>query len=137
MRPCVRPVASHPSLAPSSKTRLRRLQLLEVHCAVWPHKIMASVYAPVTRGGHVTCPASQQQQPRGDSLQAALAWLGFGSAHAADAACPHAGMPVEQLKKVVRATQQRAQQTGEPTACTADGPTQRRDAVCLPARHRR
>lgn len=88
---------------------------------MWPHKIMAAVYAPVTPAGHVACPApQQQQQPRDGGLRAALAWLGLGRIGAADAACPHAGWPLEQLKRAVRAQQKRAQQTGK------RGATQRR-----------
>lgn len=86
-----------------------RLPLLEAHCAVWPHTIVASLYAPLSAAGRVVCLSEadgpEQLQMSGSSV---LSWLGLGAGD-----CPHAGWSVERLKRRVRQVQKRAQKTGQ------------------------
>lgn len=99
---------STPPSVPPARLTCRRLPLLEVHCAVWPHKIVAAVYAPLSPSGHVLC-ADQMDAP--EKLRRAGSWLarlGIGGG----GACPLAGWSVAQLQRHVRATQRRAQKTG-------------------------
>lgn len=86
----------------------RRLPLLEVHCAVWPHKIAAAVYAPVDGSGRVVC-LDRWGRPREQGwLSGLLRRAGLGSEP-----CPYAGWGKGRLRHHVRGVQQRAQARGE------------------------
>lgn len=84
-----------------------RLPLLEVHCAVWPHKIAAAVYAPLSATGHVACAEELGTEAGLKKAGSWMAWLGLRSG-----ACPYAGWSLARLKQHVRAAQRRAQKTG-------------------------
>ncbi len=86
----------------------RRLPLLEVHCAVWPHKIAAAVYAPVDASGHVAC-LDRWGIPRQQGwLSGLFLRAGLGSEP-----CALAGWSKARLRHHVRGVQQRAQARGE------------------------
>lgn len=86
---------------------VNELPLLEVHCAVWPHKIAAAVYAPVDGSGRVVC-LDRWGRPREQGwLSGLLRRAGLGSEP-----CPYAGWGKGRLRHHVRGVQQRAQARG-------------------------
>ncbi|PSC77069.1 Glycosyltransferase LARGE2 isoform B [Micractinium conductrix] len=85
-----------------------RLHLLEAHCAVWPHTIVAAVYAPVSATRRLVCLSEgngggELARRRGSFLS----WLGLGGS------CTYSGWSVDRLKRLVRSTHRRAQKTGQ------------------------
>lgn len=98
-----------------------RLPLLAAHCAVWPHTIVAAVYAPVSAASRLVCLSEaeglgQLQLSSSASLRSRLG-LGGG-----EGGCQYAGWSVEALKRRVRQVQKRAQKTGEPRCMGHGGP---------------
>ncbi|PRW59697.1 Glycosyltransferase LARGE2 [Chlorella sorokiniana] len=86
---------------------VNELPLLEVHCAVWPHKIAAAVYAPVDGSGRVVC-LDRWGRPREQGwLSSLLQRAGLGSEP-----CPFAGWSKARLRHHVRSVQQRSQARG-------------------------
>ena len=86
---------------------LDRLPLLQAHCAVWPHTVMAVVYAPISSARRFTCVdevATPDQLRRGSSW---LAMLGLGGGR-----CQYSGWSLERLRARVRDMQKRAEETG-------------------------
>jgi hypothetical protein len=86
---------------------LCRLPLLQAHCALWPHTIQATVYAPVSPSRRFACVdevASPAQLRAGSSWLAALG-LGLGR-------CQHAGWSLERLRARVREMQKISQEMG-------------------------
>ncbi|EFN53347.1 expressed protein [Chlorella variabilis] len=84
-----------------------RLPLLQAHCAVWPHTVMAVVYAPISSARRFTCVdevATPDQLRRGSSW---LAMLGLGGGR-----CQYSGWSLERLRARVRDMQKRAEETG-------------------------
>ncbi|KAL4458883.1 hypothetical protein ABPG75_013748 [Micractinium tetrahymenae] len=85
-----------------------RLPLLEAHCAVWPHTIVAAVYAPISAAQRVVCLSEAGGAEQLAAGRPWLSWLGCGAGD-----CSHAGWSVERLKRRVRDVQRRAQKTGQ------------------------
>lgn len=87
--------------------RACRLPLLEAHCAVWPHTIVAAVYAPVSAARRLVCLSEAGGSEQLAAGRSWLSWLGRGGGD-----CPYAGWSMERLKRRVRDVQRRAQKTG-------------------------
>lgn len=85
-----------------------RLPLLEAHCAVWPHTIVAAVYAPVSAARRLVCLSEAGGSEQLAAGRSWLSWLGRGGGD-----CPYAGWSMERLKRRVRDVQRRAQKTGQ------------------------
>lgn len=84
---------------------------------MWPHTIVAAVYAPLSSARRLVCLGEAdglEQLKRASS--AWFSWLGFGAG-----SCAHAGWSVERLKRHVRDVQRRAQSTGAQARQRAHG----------------
>ncbi len=74
---------------------------------MWPHTIVAAVYAPISAARRVVCLSEAGGMEQLAASRSWLSWLGRGAGD-----CPHAGWTVERLKRRVRDVQKRAQKTG-------------------------
>ncbi len=84
-----------------------RLPLLQAHCAVWAHTVVAVVYAPISTAQRFMCideVTSAGQLRQGNSW---LALLGLGGGR-----CLHSGWSLARLRGRVREVQKRAQEAG-------------------------
>ena len=104
---CSSPCATLTPPLPAASPVHFRLHLLEAHCAVWPHTIVAAVYAPVSATRRLVCLSEgngggELARRRGSFLS----WLGLGGS------CTYSGWSVDRLKRLVRSTHRRAQKTG-------------------------